>query len=345
VRSRAAFAPRACALMALVLLTAAPSCKAKSDTLDPQKIQPKPDAAAQAPRHPDGARQLTPFDGQRAFEHVRKQVAFGPRPAGSPQLAATRKYIKDELASYGLAVREQAFSAETPLGAVAMVNVIAEIPGASPGVVIIASHYDTKRTPAGFLGANDAGSSTGALLEIARVLAEQSKAQKPRFGIQLVFFDGEEAAVQWSEDDSLYGSRHFVEQLEAKGQEGAVKSMVLLDMIGDKDLMIPREENSTPELVEIIWRTAAELGYTKQFPDFRHAISDDHIPFVDAGIAAVDLIDFTYGTDKAKFGDGGPSNAYWHTTEDTLDKLSPESLKAVGDVVVASVPRIMAAVR
>ena len=330
-------------LILIAMLSISPACSAKDKTSAQQRTPDKPVTTNQ--QVPAGPATTTPMDGSRAMEHVKRQVAFGPRPSGSPALAQTRKYLRDELTAYGLAVREQPFTASTPAGPVAMVNVIADLPGANPGVVILGSHYDTKRTPAGFLGANDAGSSTGALLEIARVMAEQAKTEKPRYTVQFVFFDGEEAVEEWTEDDSLYGSRYFVEDAEAKGKVGEIKAMILLDMIGDRDLTIPREGGSTRPLMDIIWQTAAGLGYGKQFPNTTHYVDDDHRPFIEAGVPAVDLIDFNFGADQAKYGPGGPANAYWHTNEDTLDKVSAESLKVVGDVVVASVPKIMAAIR
>jgi Zn-dependent M28 family amino/carboxypeptidase len=307
------------------------------------QAQKAPPARPAAPATPTVS--ATPFDGARALEHVRKLVGFGPRPAGSPAIAAARKYIASELAAYGLTVREQAFTAQTPAGKVDMVNVVGELPGASPAVLVLGSHYDTKRTPASFIGANDAGSSTGALLEVARVMAESAKSQKPALTVQFVFFDGEEAVNTWTEEDSLYGSRHFVEKLEEAGTIDNVRAMVLLDMIGDRDLNIKRELGSTKTLTDIIWQTAASLGYGRHFPNEGQYIDDDHRPFLEAGVPAVDLIDFNYGTDERSYGPGGPDNAYWHTAQDTLDKVSAESLKVVGDVVVASVPKIMASVR
>jgi glutaminyl-peptide cyclotransferase len=296
-------------------------------------------APAQAPAS------ATPFDGARALEHVKKLVGFGPRPSGSPALAAARKYIASELASYGLTVREQAFTAQTPVGKIAMVNVVGELAGAAPEVLVLGSHYDTKRTPAGFVGANDSGSSTGALLEIARVMADAAKRQKPALTIQFVFFDGEEAVNEWSEEDSVYGSRHFVDALDEADFGESVRAMVLLDMIGDRDLNIMRELNSTKTLTDIIWQTAASLGYGQNFLNAGIYIDDDHGPFLEAGIPAVDLIDFHFGTDAKTFGPGGPTNAYWHTAQDTLDRVSADSLKIVGDVVIASTPKIIASVR
>jgi hypothetical protein len=291
---------------------------------------------------PDKPKATTDFDGERALKHVQAQVGIGPRPAGSAALEKTREYILRELKSYGLQVKLDEFTPQTPQGKVKMKNIIAELAGETPNLVIISSHYDTKLYKnVRFLGANDGGSSTGALLEIARVLAGANR--KSRFTYQFVFFDGEEAfCAEWSEclngNDHTYGSRHMVERLRAEKQLDRVKAMILLDMIGDKDLTIPREETSSRWLVEAIWSTARELGYTKQFPNRGSSIEDDHVPFLKAGVPAVDLIDFEYG-------EGAQDNRYWHTPDDTLDKISARSLKIVGDVVLLSLPRIEAQIR
>jgi glutaminyl-peptide cyclotransferase len=310
-----------------------------SDATVPNPPQPPDVPRAARPEMPNGVRPTTGFDAARAFNHVKAQVAFGPRPPGSAALDKTREYIVNELKSYGLKTSLQEFAPATPQGKVKMKNVVAELSGAGPSTIIIGSHYDTKffKNQA-FVGANDGASSTGALLEIARVLAEEQKAggQRP-FTYQFVFFDGEEAFCgEWSEcltgKDNTYGSRHFVEQLKKQKRLDAVKAMILLDMVGDKDLTIPREETSSAWLVDAIWGTAKEIGYDKQFPSRPFSIGDDdHMPFLRAGIPAVDIIDFEYG---------GGDNRYWHTPEDTLDKVSAESLKIVGDVVLASLPKI-----
>jgi glutaminyl-peptide cyclotransferase len=327
---------RRAAAVAALALSGLMGCRAEGAGPGNANQKPAPAPAAAPAAH-------TPFDAARAFEHVKRQVAFGPRPSGSPALAETRKYLKAELESYGLAVREEAFTAETPAGKVDMVNVIAELPGASPDVIVVSSHYDTKRLK-DFVGANDGASSTAALLEIARVVAEGAKAKKPDLTVQFVFFDGEEAVVEWQGTDHTYGSRHFVETREDDGSLARVRAMVLLDMIGDRDLTIYREQNSTRQLVDVIWQTAASLGYGKQFPNASYGIEDDHMEFIEAGVPAVDLIDFQYGTDK-NYGPGGPQNAYWHAATDTVDKLSPDSLKAVGDTIVAALPKLMAALK
>jgi Zn-dependent M28 family amino/carboxypeptidase len=266
---------------------------------------------------------------------VRKQVEIGPRPAGSAELARARDYIINELKSYGLNVTTDEFTATTPAGKKKMVNVTAEIPGESSDVILLASHYDTKPIKEfRFVGANDGGSSTGALLELARVLA--SHQQKPPFTYRFVFFDGEEAfCFDWDEchnpdgPDNTYGCRHYVAELKNRNELKLVRAVVLLDMIGYKDLRLGRDvEMSTPWLIDIIWRTAREMGHGAQFVDGVEGVGgDDHEPFLKAGIHAVDIIQLnTY--------------PYWHTEEDTLDKISPQSLKTVGDVVLASLPRI-----
>jgi hypothetical protein len=273
------------------------------------------------------------FDGERAFAHVRKMVEMGPRPAGSAELARTREYLKGELEAAGLKVTTDEFKAQTPGGARRMVNLTAELAGESPDVIIVASHYDTKAFKEfRFVGANDGGSSTGALVEIARTLAAGGR--KPRFTYWFVFFDGEEAVChEWGEctnagaPDNTYGSRRYVAGLTERGETKRVRAMILLDMIGYSDLTLPRETLSTPWLVDIIWATARELGHAAQFTNAEHSVEDDHVPFLRAGIPVVDLIQLN----------GYP---YWHTAGDTLDKISPRSLQIVGETVVASLPRI-----
>ena len=280
------------------------------------------------------------FDADRAFEYVKKQVEFGPRPAGSAELEKTRAYIIDQLRSFGLNVTTDEFHPATPQGDKKMVNIIAELPGASPDIIIIGSHYDTKYFKEfKFVGANDAGSSTGALMEIARVLAAK---KQNKLTYRFVFFDGEEAfCTEWEQchnpnpadpkqplADNTYGSRHYVSQLVAKNEVQRAKAMILLDMMGFKDLRLDRPELSSQWLVDIVWRTARDLGYGKQFADGREGVDDDdHKPFLKAGIDALDVIQLnTY--------------EYWHTKDDTLDKISGKSLKVVGDTIIASLPKI-----
>ena len=266
------------------------------------------------------------FDGGRAFEHLRAVVGFGPRIAGSAAADETRRYIKAQMAAIGVQVTDQAFEAKTPVGQVKMVNVRATIPGARPERIILAGHYDTKVFKQfRFVGANDAGSSTAFLIEMARVL----KARKNPWTIELLFLDGEEAVIDWYlGDDHTYGSRHYVEEARRSGDLGRIKAMILVDMIGDRDLVLKRETNSTPWLTDAIWASAKTLGLETTFVPDRFAVEDDHMPFLQAGVPAVDIIDLDYPP--------------WHTAEDTLDKVSARSMELVGRVLSAALPKIEA---
>jgi glutaminyl-peptide cyclotransferase len=273
------------------------------------------------------------FDGERAMEHVKKQVEIGPRIPGSPELAKTREYIIGALKSSGLAMTTDEFSASTPLGEKKMVNITAEIPGESKEVIIISSHYDTKYFKnMKFVGADDPGSSVGTLLEIGRVLGANQ--QKPKLTYWLVFFDGEEAFCEGWDDcgkpgapDNTYGSRRYVSQLRNNNELARVRALILLDLMGHKDLELGRDTMSTRWLQDIIWRTGKEMGHGKYFVDRPEGVGgDDHEPFLRAGVPAVDIIHLGY--------------RYWHRAEDTLDKISPQSMKIVGETVLASLPRV-----
>jgi Zn-dependent M28 family amino/carboxypeptidase len=266
-------------------------------------------------------------DGSLAYSHVEKLVGFGPRPPGSPAIAKSQIYITEILKKLNLQVEHQDFLANTPNGPVSMKNIVGKTSQSGRPVVIIASHYDTRlMTNAAFVGANDGGSSTGLLLELARVLSQLRNA----LTVWFVFFDGEEAQREWSETDSLYGSRYFVEKLKTDGETQAIKAMVLLDMVGDRDLKLENDASSTPKLMEIVRKSAAEIGYGKYLAASQKGMVDDHIPFIRAGIPAVDLIDYDYGF----------NNSVWHTPNDTLDKISPRSLKIVGDIVVRTLENL-----
>ena len=271
-----------------------------------------------------GAAQPAPrFDGQKALDHVRAIVALGPRPAGSPALAKTRDYIKKELSALGLKVEEQAFDASTPAGTLKMVNLRATVGDAAATRIIVAGHYDTKLfKDVKFVGANDGGSSAAFLIELARVLTRAPIATP----IELLFLDGEEAVrTEWIDPDNRYGSRHYVAAATKAGTLGRIGALILVDMIGDRDLRIKRESQSTGWLTDIIWSTAASMR-RPQFVDEATPIEDDHSPFLEAGVPAVDLIDLEYDA--------------WHTPADTIDKLSAGSLQTVGDVVLAALPAI-----
>jgi glutaminyl-peptide cyclotransferase len=258
----------------------------------------------------------TEFSGERALDHVQKLVDLGPRPPGSDAIVRTRAYIEEQLESFGWIVSEQAFTDRTPRGQTKFVNLIARFGRSSKPGFILCSHYDTKIFDGfKFVGANDGGSSTGLLLEMARVLSiERPLAEK----IELVFFDGEEAVENFSQTDGLYGSRHFAQDLV---QSGAVKSFhggLLFDMVGDSSLDITLAPNSPSKITSGIFAAADALKLRSYFTYFDQNITDDHSPLNAVGIPVVDIIDFDYPP--------------WHTAEDTIDKLSAQSLEIVGSV-------------
>jgi len=269
----------------------------------------------------NAATPYSPFRGSVAFADTKHAVSFGERPSGSAANEKLRDWIVTELKTTGAQVSFDSFSGRTPDGPVAMTNVIAKFSGSSGKAVAISGHFDTKKI-AGvrFVGANDAGSSTGFLLELARALSKT----KYRDDIYLVFFDGEEAVGEWTDTDSCYGSRHLAAKWLADGTLSHLVALINVDMIGDKDLDILNDSNSSANLRQMVQKAAAKLGYAKNFRQDQGAIEDDHKPFAQVGVNVLDLIDFDYG----------PKMAYWHTDKDTMDKLSAQSLQIVGDVVL-----------
>ena len=234
--------------------------------------------------------------------------------------------IVAELRSTGCQVVPDKFTAVTPKGPMAMENIIARFPGKSGKAVVITGHYDTKLLPGNFVGANDGGSSTGFLLELARAAAKKPRAHD----LYLVWFDGEEAIGPWSEKDGLHGSRHLAERWQREGMLAKILALINVDMIGDRNLKLLAEHNSNPALRRLIWQTAEDLGYGAYLDRVPSYIEDDHMPFVRRGVAAVDLIDFEYG----------PSNTYWHTAEDTVDKLSADSFQVLGNLILEVIRRL-----
>lgn len=260
------------------------------------------------------------FSGENAMLHTERLVSLGPRPAGSEALESSRKYIITELAKAGWETERQTFIDETPEGPIEFVNLIARLRGSGTRTqqTIVASHYDTKLyREFEFVGANDGGSSTGALLELARVLALDPGLA---WRIELVFFDGEEAILDFTETDGLYGSRHYIRELRAIGRHKQFSFGILWDMIGDKDLTITLPSDSPPDLARAVFKAAEALGTRKHFRYFPHPILDDHVPLTRGGIPTIDIIDFDFPA--------------WHTREDTLDKVSPESMRIVGEVTL-----------
>jgi glutaminyl-peptide cyclotransferase len=274
------------------------------------------------------------FDGAKAFEHVRKLVEIGPRPPGSDGIHRAQNYIIGQLKSFGCQVEEHNFNGSTPIGDIAMENIIAKIPGTGRGIVLYTTHYDTLRM-ANFVGADDGGSGTGTMLELARIFC--GRQAKSALNLWIVFFDGEEAqdnwtdrnSVQWMATNSTFGSREMAASMALSGDLARVKAIILADMIGSFDLKIKRDTNSTPWLTDLIWATAARLGYANVFVNEGTVTSlDDHLSFLHRGVPGCDIIDFDIAT------------TYWHTPEDTLDKVNPRSLAVVGHVFVETLPAL-----
>lgn len=297
-------------------------------------------ASAQAPTNgPEAApppSQTGGFDGARAYDFTAKLVSFGPRPPGSEAIRQTQDYIGAQLQSLGCAVDVDEFHAQTPDGEVPMKNIVAKIAGRGPGIIVLLTHYDTLHLD-NFVGADDGGSSSGLLLEMARILCATDRSKQPN-SVWIAFLDGEEAQVvengqpKWASDesDSVYGSRELAARMSVSGDLKRVRAVILADMIGQKGLHIWREEDSTGWLVDLIWQTADRLGYRKVFLPDGTQVSDDHDPFLKRGVPAADVIDLT---DYSREG-------YWHTTQDTMDKLSPRSFAIVGHVILESVAEL-----
>ena len=267
------------------------------------------------------------FDGKRAFAHVAKQVSFGPRPSGSPAIVQLQSYLQSELVNYGCKVDTDAFTADTPVGRLPMKNIVAKIPGDKPGIILLATHYDTKLLP-NFVGADDAGSSTGVMLELARLLCQKHGA----YQVWITFFDGEEAMKEWSDTDSRYGSRQMAAKMAMSGELPKVKAFLLADIVGTRTPHFKRESDSTKWLVDLVWSVAKNLGYGNIFLGEATQISDDHDPFLKRHVPAADVIDLQNWPGGDVF--------YWHTPEDTLDKISAKSLAITGHVFLESVKQL-----
>ena len=288
---------------------------------------------AAPPSHPPrpASPAIPGLDGGRAMSFARAAAAFGPRPSGSPAIEGLRRCILHELRGNRIPVEEQRFTARPPAGDVPMVNLIARIPGNSGRRILLTGHYDTKRMQGiQFVGANDGGSSAALLLELAIALSKRKAAIGSRPEIWIVFFDGEEAVGDWSETDSLYGSRHLASQMEREGQLRSIRALINLDMIGDRDLNLALEYNSSAALRDLAVEVAAAQGHPDLFDRHLSAIEDDHVPFAKLNVPVLNLIDFAYG----------PRHAWWHSEADTIDKLSPASFRIVGNLVLAIVDRL-----
>jgi Zn-dependent M28 family amino/carboxypeptidase len=264
-------------------------------------------------------------DAARAMQYTREIVAFGPRPDGSKAIEQVRAYIRNKLK--GDQVEEDSFVAETPVGKLPMTNIVAKFPGSKDGIIVLSSHYETNYwlKDTSFAGAND-GACTSALL---LAIADQLRGKKLEgYSIWLAFFDGEESVHRhWQTAEALWGSRHLAQKWQADGTSKKIKGLLLLDMVGDKDLRVMRDENSTPWLLDVVLQAATRLGYQSYFFRESTAVEDDHLPFVHVGVPVADIIDGPYGY----------NDSFHHTAEDTLDKLSVKSLQVAGDVALETI--------
>ena len=297
---------------------------ASSTTAAPAAGVAAPPAAAQSEPAPP-ADQTGGFDGAKAFDQVAKIVSFGPRPPASDGIHKVQEYISTQLKSEGCQVEQQDFHASTPKGDVAMQNIVAKAPGTGPGIILLLTHYDSLSSVENFVGAEDSASSTGMMIELARHLC----AQKGPNSVWMAFLDGEESFVNWDKDnDHTYGSRELAARMSVSGELKRVKAVILADMIGQYGLKIPKESDSTKWLADLVWKTADRLGHKDVFINQEVGrIDDDHQSFLSRGLPSLDIIDLN---DYISAG-------YWHTPQDTLDKISPRNVAIVGYVVLESV--------
>ena len=269
------------------------------------------------------------FSGVTALEYARELVAIGPRWPTSPGHLKAEAFLREHFKHDQ--VEEDTFTATTPIGPVAMRNFIVRFPGKKDGAIVLATHYETNYPlrNINFVGANDGGSTTGLLLAIADQLRVKTAHgnKLDGYSVWLVFFDGEEAFQTWSDSDSTYGSRHLAAKWARDGTLSKIKAFLLADMIGDKDLDIQRESASTGWLVDLVRQAAHKFGYDRYFFQTEEAVEDDHLAFLDRGVASIDVIDLDYG----------PNNSYHHTAQDTLDKISARSLTIDGDVFLETI--------
>ncbi len=310
---------------AVLLLASLTACGQQKSAAAAEKQAAPAARAKRPPARPPGATSAgKAFRAPRAWKLLRQVIAFGPRPIGSENHKKLENFIVKQL--NGVQVEDDAFVANTPAGQLPVRNIIAKFPGTKDGIIVIAGHYDTNYPlqNSGYVGANDGGSSTAMLLE----LADELRTQKPEgYSIWLVWTDGEEAVKQWSASDSLYGTKHLADKWSKDGTLKKIKGFLLVDMIGDADLNIERDRNSTPWLEDMVYQAATTMGYQSHFFGRTIAVEDDHLPFMKLGVPCADLIDLDYGY----------GNVFHHTPQDTIDKLSPASLKIVGSVVLETV--------
>ncbi|MFA7368112.1 MAG: M28 family metallopeptidase [Kiritimatiellales bacterium] len=271
------------------------------------------------------------FDGAKAMAETEALVKISPRDAGGGGARRASVQLESRLKALGLKTAIDTFSEDTPSGKMHFNNVLGRIPGKTNRLIVLASHFDTKSgISKDFQGANDSGSSSGILMELARVLKKRGPLETE---FLIAFLDGEECRKEYGPHEGLHGSRHLAQQIYDAGGAKLVKAVIVIDMVGDRDLNISIPRNSSPELVKELFYAAHELGVRPKFSLGPGSILDDHVPFLLAGMPVVDVIDFDYGSAPGL-------NDYWHTPKDTLDKLSVKSLQTVGDVVMRMVENL-----
>lgn len=319
---------RRSAVLVLILSLAGVGCssdKAASSTTDPATAQAAQNQSAPALKPIEPMGPALHIDAPRVMQYTKDIVAFGPRWDGSKGMQQVYAYLRGKLKNDQ--IDEDVFTAQTSIGPVPMRNIIVKFPGTKDGVIVIGSHYETnywlRNTP--FVGANDGAVTSAILLGIA----DQLRGKKLEgYSVWLVFLDGEESMTRtWHTNDALWGSRHLSQKWQDDGTSKKVKGFLLADMIGDADLDICRDSNSTPWLEEVLYQAATRLGYQSHFFTVNSTVEDDHLPFVQRGMPVADVIDLDYGY----------NNSYHHTTQDTVDKLSVNSIKISGDVILETI--------
>jgi len=314
--------PLTIALASTVACTKGTSADATASAAPKSESTAATSAPAETP--PADNAPLPHIDAKRAFQYTREVTAFGPRYMGSENHKKLERYILDHL--QGDQVEDDAFTADTVEGKFPVRNIIAKFPGAKDGIIVILGHYDTvyPLRNSGFVGANDGGSSTAILLEYANQLRGK---KRDGYSVWLVWTDGEEAVKTWTDTDSVYGARHLAEKWEKDGTLKKIKALMVMDMIGDADLDISRNTKGAPWLLDLIYAAAERGGYQSHFYATEGPIEDDHIPFVNRGVPCADVIDLHYGY----------NNVFWHSPQDTMDKLSPKSLEIVGNTILETI--------
>jgi len=301
------------------------SCDDKSQE-SAKPTAPRPSAAADSapPNFPPDSGPPPSIDAERTMQSIKDVVKFGARPIGSANHAKLEKYILDHL--QGDDVESDSFIADTPAGKLPVRNIIAKYPGTKDGIIVIAGHYDTNYPlrDTAYVGANDGGSTTAILLEFARQLRGK---KRDGYSVWLVWTDAEEAIDHWTATDSVYGTRHLAQKWQADGTAKKIKAFILEDMIGDADLDVVKDGNSTPWLEQALYEAATRLADQSHFFTYSNTISDDHVPFRDIGVPVVDIIDIDYGY----------QNVFHHSPQDTVDKLSTNSLQIIGSTTLEMV--------